>query len=185
MVEREALWRQVICGKYGEEEGGRWSCEVRGSFGVGLWKAIKRDWDAMGINKVYFVGNGRRVRFWKDRWCGDNPLCTSFPSLFAISLSKEVWVEDVWSHSGGGVWVPRFSRRLNDWEVFNVERLLLRLQGRRVCSDVEDQVVWTTSQDGRFFVKSFYKALELERQGDFPARVIWDSWMLSWVSFFA
>ena len=185
VVEREALWRQVICGKYGEEEGGRWSCEVRGSFGVGLWKAIKRDWDAMGINKVYFVGNGRRVRFWKDRWCGDNPLCTSFPSLFAISLSKEVWVEDVWSHSGGGVWVPRFSRRLNDWEVFNVERLLLRLQGRRVCSDVEDQVVWTTSQDGRFFVKSFYKALELERQGDFPARVIWNSWMLSWVSFFA
>ena len=140
-VEREALWRQVICAKYGEEEGGWRSCVVRGSFGVGLWKAIRRVWDVIGDNMVYSVGNGRRVRFWKDKWCGDNPLCTSFSSLFAIPLAKEAWVEDVWSHSGGGVWAPRFSRRLNDWEVFDVERFLLRLQGRRVYNDVEDQVV--------------------------------------------
>ena len=45
-VEKEALWRQVICGKYGEEVGSWRSCDVRGSNGVGLWKAIRRDWDA-------------------------------------------------------------------------------------------------------------------------------------------
>ena len=39
------------------------------------------------------------------------------------------------------MWALRFFRRLNDWEVFDVERLLLRLQRRRVYSDVEDQVV--------------------------------------------
>ena len=50
-------------------------------------------------------------------------------------------MEDVWSHSGGGVWAPRFSRRLNDCEVFDVKRFFLRLQERRVYSDVEDQVV--------------------------------------------
>ena len=67
---------------------------------------------------------------------------------------------DVWSHAKGGVWVPRFSRQLNDWKVFDVERFLLRLQGRRVYSDVEDQVVWTKAKDGRFSIKSHYKALE-------------------------
>ena len=41
------------------------------------------------------------------------------------------------------MWAPRFSRRINDWEVIEVERLLLRLQGRRVYSDVEDEVIWT------------------------------------------
>lgn len=83
---------------------GRWqSCEVRRIFGVGLWTVIRRDWDVMGSNMVYSVGNDRGFRFWKDRWCADNPLRTSFPSLFAISLSKEVWVEDVWNHSRGGV----------------------------------------------------------------------------------
>ena len=65
---------------------------MRRSFGVGLWKAIRRGWDVLGDNLVYSVGNGKRVRFWKDKWCGDDPLCTSFPSLFAISLDKEAWV---------------------------------------------------------------------------------------------
>ncbi|RVW83840.1 hypothetical protein CK203_041829 [Vitis vinifera] len=84
--------------------------------------------------------------------------------------SLKAWVEDVSNHSKGGVWVPRFSKWLNDWEVFNVELFFLRLQGKRVCSDVEDQVVWTKSKDGRFSIKSLYKALESERQGDFLAR---------------
>ena len=129
-VEASYLW------EVWEEAGGWQSCEARGSFEVGLWKAIRKDWDVIGNNMVYFVGNGRRVRFWKDRWCGDDPLCICFPSLFAISLAKEASVEDVWSHFGGGVWIPRFSRRLNDWEGFDVERFLLRLQGRMVYSDM-------------------------------------------------
>ncbi|RVW55855.1 Transmembrane emp24 domain-containing protein p24beta3 [Vitis vinifera] len=57
-VEREALWRQVICAKYGEEEGGWRSRVVRGSFGVDLWKAIRRGWDVLGDNLVYSVGHG-------------------------------------------------------------------------------------------------------------------------------
>ena len=94
-VEREALWRQVISAKYGEEEGGWRSCVVRGSYGVGLWKAIRRGWEAVGNNLVYSVGNGRRIRFWEEKWCGDDKLCSLFPSLYAISLDKEAWVADV------------------------------------------------------------------------------------------
>ncbi|RVW71359.1 putative ribonuclease H protein [Vitis vinifera] len=174
-VEREALWRQVISAKYGEEEGGWRSCVVRGSFGVGLWKAIRRGWEAVGNNLAYVVGNGRRIRFWEDKWCGDDKLCSLFPSLYAISLDKEAWVADVWSHSGGGVWAPRFSRSINDWEVIEVERLLLRLQGRRVYSDVEDEVIWTKAKDKRFSVKSLYKDLDPERREEFPANIIWNS----------
>ncbi|RVX01293.1 hypothetical protein CK203_031217 [Vitis vinifera] len=39
--ERDAFWREVICGKFGELEGSWCSKEVRGSYGVGLWKAIR------------------------------------------------------------------------------------------------------------------------------------------------
>ena len=81
------------------------------------------------------------------------------------------------------MWALRFFRRLNDWEVFDVERLLLRLQRRRVCSDVEDQVIWTKAKDGRFSIKSLYKTLDPERLGDFPARVIWNSLVPPRVSF--
>ena len=66
-----------------------------------------------------------------------------------------------------------------------MEHFLLRLQGRRVYGDVEDQVVWTKAKDGRFSVKSLYKALEPEKLGDFPTRVIWNSLVPPRASFFA
>lgn len=58
---------------------------------------------------------GQRVSFWRDKWCEDKPLCDSFPSLFALAVSKETWVKDVWNVSkGGGSWSPRFTRPFND-----------------------------------------------------------------------
>ena len=87
---------------------------MRERFEVGLWKAIRGEWDVMGSNMASIVGNGRRVRFWNDMWCDDATLCIFFPSLFTISLFKEAWLEDVWNHFGGGVWGPRFSRWLDD-----------------------------------------------------------------------
>ena len=72
------------------------------------------------------MGNGRRVKFWKDNWCENFTLCNSFPSLYAFATYKEAWIEEMWDHFGGeGVWSPRFSRPFNDWEVEKVERLLL------------------------------------------------------------
>ncbi|RVW96170.1 LINE-1 reverse transcriptase-like [Vitis vinifera] len=88
-------------------------------------------------NRVGFsVGNGRRVKFWKDNWCGNSTLCNSFPSLYAFASYKEAWIEEMWDHSGGeGVWSPRFSRPFNDWEV---ERLLVIIRGRRINPLAED-----------------------------------------------
>jgi hypothetical protein len=40
--------------------------------------------------KVRFeVGNGSRVLFWQDVWCGELPLKTLFPALFNIACAKE------------------------------------------------------------------------------------------------
>ncbi|RVX03344.1 hypothetical protein CK203_019918 [Vitis vinifera] len=102
--EREALWNQVIRGKYGEDRGGWCTREVREVHGVGLRKGIRMDWDLVGARISFSVGNGRRVSFWRDRWCGDAPLCESFPSLYALSIEKEAWVADVWDPlvQGGG-----------------------------------------------------------------------------------
>ena len=51
---------------------------------------------------VFVVGNGRRVRFWLDKWCGDESLKDTFPSLFALATSKDAWVEEVCSGSFEG-----------------------------------------------------------------------------------
>ena len=37
--------------------------------------------------------------FLKDRWCGDDLLCVLYPSLFALLISKDAWVVNVWNSS--------------------------------------------------------------------------------------
>lgn len=38
------------------------------------------------------MGNGRRGKLWKDKWCGDELLSLSFTSLYALAVSKDAWV---------------------------------------------------------------------------------------------
>ena len=61
------------------------------------------------------------VRFWKDTWCGEVPLCDTFPSLYALAVNKEVLAVDFWELSGvEGGWSPRFSGAFNDWALEEV-----------------------------------------------------------------
>nr|CAN69266.1 hypothetical protein VITISV_043642 [Vitis vinifera] len=128
-MEREAFWNQVIRGKYGEEQGGWSSKEARGEgHGVGLWKTLRKEWEVVKSRLVFVVGNGKRIKFWKDIWCGDESLCVSFPSLFALAVSKDAWVKDVWRcNEGGGSWSPLFSRPFNDWELEEARTLWVLL----------------------------------------------------------
>ena len=153
---------------------------MRDGYEVGLWKTIQKDWHILGSRIAYTMGNGR-VRFWMDKWCGDELLRISFSLLFALAIPKEVW----FSSFDGGCWAPRFSRRLNNWDVDIVEWFLLRLQGWRVCRDEEDKLVWTRAKNGKFSVKVLYKELEPGRQMDFPTSVIWNSWVPPKVGIFA
>ena len=119
----------------------------------------------MVSNRLSFmVGNEWRVKFWKDKRCGAIPLCDSFPTLYALAVSK-----DVWSFSdGGGIWSLLFFRPFNGWEVDEVESFLLCLNGKIVQRDKEDRVLWTETKSDKFLVKSLYKALESSSPDSFP-----------------
>ena len=38
----------------------------RGGYGVGLWRSLRKDWDVVRSRLFFVVGNGQRVKFWKD-----------------------------------------------------------------------------------------------------------------------
>ena len=139
MVDKDVLWNQVMSRKYEVEEGGWYIREGREGFGVGLWKEIRNEGSRLSNYIVFYVGNGRRIRFWLDSWCGDEALCNSFPSLFALVVSKEEWVAEVWDPL---VFI--------DWEVVLVERLLMTIQSKRVSAEMEDKVIWKKTKN-RFF----------------------------------
>ena len=50
------------------------SLVVRG-YETKLWKTIGKYWDTFYNRSSFVVGNGRRVKFWKNKWCGDELLC--------------------------------------------------------------------------------------------------------------
>ena len=140
--EKKALWSQVIRRKYGEEIGGWTSCEIREAYGVGLWKAINKVGQPVTLFFGFEVGNGKNVRFWKDKWCGTSRLNEDFPSLFALATSKKAWVTKVWiaGEDRRGSWIPTFNRPFNDWEIEEVGMLLCYLEGKMVRMDEENRV---------------------------------------------
>ena len=53
-------------------------------------------------NLFFVLGNEQRVKFWKDKWCGDSPLNIAFPLLFAFARAKGACggMFGVWSKVG-------------------------------------------------------------------------------------
>ena len=64
------LWKRVIVGKYRMQEGEWCTKEVRGRYGVGVWKSIRNGWEVFKDKTRFQVGSGNRVKFRKNRWCG-------------------------------------------------------------------------------------------------------------------
>lgn len=78
---------------------------MRGSCGVCVWKAIRKGWDLFFRKTLFEVGDGKKIKFWTDKWCAKEPLCNSFPSLYALASSKKAWVGDLLKDFGGGTLV--------------------------------------------------------------------------------
>ena len=94
-VEDNPPWKDLIKLKYRLEEGGWFSLEPKGSFGVGLWKDIKSEAQQLKQECIFILGDGERIRFWEDKWCGGNLLCDMFPTSYAVANSKGAKVGEV------------------------------------------------------------------------------------------
>lgn len=124
-IERESLWRHVICSKYGSLWGGWTSGTSPGSYGVGLWKNIRKDWAHFSSFLSFEVGDGTRVKFWADSWCGIGPLKEVYPELYHIARDKEAWVADHLHFQNGSVtWSLNFIRPAHDWELESISSFI-------------------------------------------------------------
>ena len=106
-MERAALWRQVIEVKYGYEWGGWCTRLVNGPNGVGLWKNISRGWPTFSHHILYDIGDGSKLKFWQDRWCGETSLVVSYHELFRFCQDQEISVAEI----------MKFDNRILFWDV--------------------------------------------------------------------
>ena len=64
------------------------------------------------------VGDGTRISFWHDLWCGDSALNVAFPVLFGIACEKNASVAANMEMLGGSnQWNVSFTREAQDWEL--------------------------------------------------------------------
>ena len=173
--ERDSLWRLVISTKFGEGDGGWNTNDMREGYGTGLWKDISKEWITFYQNSNSCLGNGRRLRFWKDPWCGGTALCNAFPTLFNLAALKDASVAEVWdSTRGDGGWSPVFQRPFNDWEMEEVERFLLVLQNKKIKPFQEDCLTLKETRPDGFAVSLMYQILMQSLPSDFPWQSIWN-----------
>jgi hypothetical protein len=172
--------------KFGSTWEGWCSLDPHGSHGVGLWKNIRKGWRLFCSYTRLILGNGSRVRFWDDVWCGEVPLKDAFPVLYDIACDKDAHVADhLVVVSGVYQWDISFFRAAHDWEVDVLASFFSLLYSTRVNCDGEDQLRWYPSHKGKFDVRSFYKALVCKEAIHFPWKSIWRTKVPLKVAFFA
>ena len=185
-LERDALWRLVVDAKYGSLWGG-WCSELgKGPYGVSVWKFIRRGWDNFFQHCAFVVGDGKRVKFWHDCWCGDMPLKGAFPELFVISGDREASVDDIMSFPNGILhWDIRFSRNVHDWELESLSSFMELIYSIPLKGEGDDKLGWRHKPNKGFSVKEFYRCLNKVPFDPFPWKSIWKAKVPPRVAFFS
>lgn len=66
-------------------------------------RGIRVSWKLFLRSVRFMTGDGKRVRFWYDLWCGEELLRDRFPDSFSLSLEKEASVETCMTFTENGV----------------------------------------------------------------------------------
>ena len=78
------IWKQIIDAKYDTHNPNSFSCTRDGA--SPFWKNVIWAAKVANIGYSWKVGNGESIRFWKDKWCGQNSLATQFWDLYNIAI---------------------------------------------------------------------------------------------------
>ncbi|RVW26926.1 putative ribonuclease H protein [Vitis vinifera] len=158
--ERSGLWHKVIASIYRTHPNGwdanmvvRWSHRCP-------WKAIAQVFQEFSPFVRLVVGNGERIRFWKDLWWGNQTLCSQFADLYRVISVKNLTVSNVLGNSLPLSWNFNFRRNLTDLEIDLLQRLMSSLHSVLLSPSSSDSRAWSLSSSGLFSVKSFFYACQ-------------------------
>ncbi|KAL7183910.1 hypothetical protein ACSBR2_026144 [Camellia fascicularis] len=147
-----ALWRRAICNKYKIIED-CWHPLIRPSYKHSrMWSGILSiEASSSSIFNFFLancpikVGNGNRIRFWTDRWCGDICLKYDFPLLFNLSTDKEGSLHQLFARkTSSSVWNFPHRRELYGWKLAEEASLIAVLSSALpLCNENADCLIWS------------------------------------------
>ncbi|KAG5617959.1 hypothetical protein H5410_017783 [Solanum commersonii] len=151
--ENQTLWRRVICTKYEDED--NWMTKVVTTpYGTGLWRSIRVLWEEDKPNFKMKVGNGNKIKFWKDEWHEKGNLETLFPDRYNLAMFQQRTIAELLTPQGiflslkGISWTMprRVTEALYSWEEASVlakteldgESSLLQYDGQSGKREIPD-----------------------------------------------
>ncbi|XP_039050056.1 uncharacterized protein LOC120191133 [Hibiscus syriacus] len=167
-TERNALWRSIICHKYGSGEL-PWMVNLGNIKDASItWKGIISNLQSEETEKWmcgnsfrWQVGDGKIVLFWEDVWYGDKALRSRYPRLYRLVSRKFISVDEMFS---ADEWLSQdlpalFNRQLLDRERVIVHRIKGEVDRIKIISYVPDRILWVHENDGIFKVKKLSELL--------------------------
>ena len=117
----------------------------------------------------YDIGDGSRVKFWQDRWCGETPLAVSYPELFKVCRNKEASMAELMKSPNGVLfWDVSFFRGVHVQELEVLSSFMEFIYNSSIRGFGEDKMCWIPSKDKGFLVKDYYRILTSPSIFDFP-----------------
>ncbi|GKV48452.1 hypothetical protein SLEP1_g55265 [Rubroshorea leprosula] len=182
----DGLWSKVISSKY-EENGGHWLDWVRDRSGGGSiwWRDIQNLNAGDGGNAGWLtegfrikVGEGKRVSFWWDEWCGEICLANKFPRLYILSTGKDKECFQMGrALNGTWRWNLTWRRTLHQWEEETAKELQNMIEKLRISPGSADNWKWIHSPDGEYSTATAYALLTKQRREEEEAELhkrIWN-----------
>jgi hypothetical protein len=123
--------------------------------GSQFWKGLLAIRGEVSRGMNYILGDGRKIRFWLDTWCGGCGLDLVFPNLFKICNQQEWTIDRVLRNGGINL---TFRRAFGGAEDVEWEELI-KVVERVTTSQQPDSVTWVLEKSGNFSTFSLYKEI--------------------------
>ncbi|GKV48455.1 hypothetical protein SLEP1_g55268 [Rubroshorea leprosula] len=162
---KEGLWKKIIMERYGDG-GNHWLDWVKENTRVGSiwWRDVCRLDSLQGESGGWLsenfrikMGEGKRVRFWWDHWCGEGCLANRFPRLYLLSTGKENMCYQMGNASNGSwKWNLNWRRTLYEWEADDAVELQKRIENVKILEGDLDRWEWIHDKGGQYSTKTAY-----------------------------
>ncbi len=81
---------------------------------MALWKNIKKGWDKLSSFTSFEVGDGSKISFWHDQWCGETTLNVAFPVLYGFAREDAFIADNLEFLGDSNQWNVSFTRVASD-----------------------------------------------------------------------
>ncbi|KAH1255283.1 Transposon TX1 uncharacterized protein [Glycine max] len=147
------------------------------------WKDLKSVFQQQHHNSLisnlrWQVGNGAKIKFWKDKWRGDDlNLQDKYPALYQVSHQQDSTIS-LMDHFDDNRWDWKIHWRRNffDHEIDMVAAFMDEIDGVQIHLSSMDYLTWRADPSGSYSTKSAYNLLMDDGSSnneDSASRIMW------------